>query len=85
MKVGGGRSPIDRGDAHEDVFGRRLRVLHEHVEIPVVIEHAGVEELVLHVVAGAPAVRLHQLGVRIGCLGILVEVLHVECVGVLST
>ena len=78
MQVGRVRSPVDRRDAHEDVFGRRLRVLHEHVEIAVVIEHAGVEELVLHVVPGAPAVRLHQVGVRIRRLGVLVEVLHVR-------
>ena len=84
MKVGRVRSPIDRGDAHEDVLGRRLGVLYEHVEVAVVIEDARVEELVLHVVAGAPAVRLQQVGVRKGCLGVLVEVFMYECVGVLS-
>ena len=78
MQIGRVRSPVDRGDAHEDVFGRALGVLDEHVEIAVVVEDAGVEELVLHLVAGAPAVRLHQVAVGIGRLRVLVEVLHVR-------
>ena len=55
-----------------------LRVLHEDVEIAVVLEHAGVEELVLHVVTAPPPIRLHQVGVRIRRLRVLVEVLHVR-------
>ncbi len=41
---------IDDGDPHQQVVGRRLGVLDEHVEIAVVVEHAGVEQLVLGLV-----------------------------------
>ena len=58
--------------------GAGLGVLDEDVEVAVVVEDAGVEQLVLHLVAGAPAVRLHQIGVGIGRLRVLVEVLHVR-------
>jgi len=43
----------------------------------VLIEHAGVEKLILHVVAVAPVVRLQQVGVGKDQLGIFVEILHV--------
>src|SRR5688572_27012480 len=78
MQVGSVRSPVDRRDPHQDVFGGALCVLHEHVEIAVLMEHAGVEQLVLHLVTAAPAVRLQQVGVRIGGLRVLVEVFHVR-------
>ena len=38
-------------DLDQDVFGRRLGVFDEHVEVAVVVEHAGVEQLVLELVA----------------------------------
>ena len=77
MQVGCVRSAVDRRNTHEDVFWAALRVLDEHVEIAVVIECAGVEELVLHVLPAAAPIRLHQIGVRIRRLRVLVEVLHV--------
>ncbi len=43
-----------------------------------VVEDAGVEQLVLELLAGPPAVGLHQVGVRKGRLRVLVEVLHVR-------
>ena len=78
MQVCRVRSPVDRRDAHEDVFRSALGVLHEHVEVAVVLEDAGVEELVLHLLAGAPAVGLHQVGVGIRRVRILVQKLHVR-------
>ena len=77
MQFGRLRSPVDRRDPHQDVFGIALGVLHEDVEVAVVIEDAGVEEFILHLLPAAAAVRLHQVGVGIGRLGVLVEVLHV--------
>ena len=77
VQLGRRRPPVDRGDLHQDVLRATLGVLHEDVEVAVVLEDARVEQLVLHLVAGAPPVRLHQVGVGIGRLGILVEVLHV--------
>ena len=72
------RPPVGCRDPHEDVFRTGFGVLHEDVEVAVVIEDAGVEQFILHLVAGAAAVRLHQVGVGIGRLRVLVEVLHVR-------
>jgi hypothetical protein len=36
-----------------------LGVLHEHVEVAVVIKDAGVEQFILKLVPGTAAVRLH--------------------------
>ena len=71
-------SPIGRRDSHQDVVRTGFGVLHVDVEVSVVLEHARVEEFILHVVAVAPAVRLHQVGVGKGRLRILVQVLHVR-------
>ena len=71
------RSPVGRRDPHQDVFRTGLGVLHEDVEVAVVIEDAGIEQLVLHLLAITPPVRLHQVGVGKGRLGIFVEVFHI--------
>ena len=78
MQLGLLRSPIGGRDLHQDVLGARLGVFHEDVEVAVLLEDPGVEELVLHLVAAAPPVRLHQVGVGIGRLRVLVEKLHVR-------
>ena len=73
VQLGRFRSPVDGGDLHQDVFRTAFGVLDEDVEIAVVVEDAGVEELILHLVPIASPVRLHQVGVREGRLGVLVE------------
>ena len=78
MQFGRVGSPVDRRDPHQDVFGPGFGVLHEDVEVSVVLEDARVEEFILHLVAVAPAVRLHQVGVGKGRLRVLVQVLHVR-------
>ena len=78
VQVGRVRSAVGRGDLHQDVVGRALGVLDEHVEVPVVVEDAGIEQLVLHVVARALAVRPYKVAVGIGRLRVLVEILHVR-------
>jgi hypothetical protein len=52
-----GRSAIGDRDLDEDAVGRYSRVLDEDVEVSVVAEHAGVEELVLEIVARELPVR----------------------------
>ena len=52
------------GDQHQDVVGGRLGVLHDHVEVAVVVEDPGVEQLVLHVLLAAPRVGGQQIVVR---------------------
>ena len=78
MQLGRVRSPVGCRDPHQDVFRTGFGVLHEDVEIAVAVEHARVEELILHLVPGAPLVGVHQVGVRKGRLGVFVEVLHVR-------
>src|SRR4029078_1474749 len=50
-------------------------------EVPVVVEDAGVQELVLQLLAAPPAVRLDEVPVRELALRVLVEVLHVRVRG----
>ena len=64
-------------DPDEHVFGAALRVLHEHVEVPVFVERPRVQQLVLEVLARTRPVGLDKVPVRVFPLGILVEVLHV--------
>jgi hypothetical protein len=47
-----GPAVLDR-DLNEDVFRRCLRILDEHIEVAVLIENAGVEQLVLELSAPA--------------------------------
>jgi hypothetical protein len=58
---------VHRDPAHE-IVGPRLRVLHHHVEPAAVVEHAGVEQLVLHLVPRPAPVGLDQVGIRKGGL-----------------
>ena len=58
--------------------GRRLRVLDEHVEVAIAIEHARVEQLVLELMASTVAVGVDEIVVRKGRLRVLVQVLHVR-------
>ncbi len=68
------------GDRHRDeqVVGSGLRVLHDHVEVPVVVEHAGVDQLVLEVVPAPGSVGGHEVLVGVCRLRVLVEVPHVR-------
>ena len=80
-KPGRFRPAIVHGDADEDVFRALLRVLHEHVEIPVVVEDAGIEQLVLELFPRSSPVGLDQVPVGILPLRVLVEILHVRVGG----
>ena len=51
--VAGSRSAVADGDLDQDVLGRRLRVLDEDIEVAVLVEDAGVEQLVLELAAAA--------------------------------
>src|SRR5262249_50046705 len=59
------------------VLGRLLGVFHEDVEVSILVEHAGVEQLVLELAAAARAARVDELRVRVSLLRILVEIFHV--------
>jgi len=68
---------VGRGDSHQDIFRSVFGIFHKNVEISVVLERSCVEELILHFVLGATPVRLDQIGVGIGRLRVLVQILHV--------
>ena len=61
-----------------DVFRRRLGVLDDDVEVAVLVEDAGVEQLELGALAAAAAVLLDQPAVGKLRLRVLVEELHVR-------
>ena len=67
------RSAVLDRDAHEQVVRARLRVFHEDVEVAVVVEDAGVEELPLGLGPPAPRVLLDEPCVGVLPLRVLVE------------
>ena len=69
--------PIVYRDLQQDVVRCRFRVLHHDIEIPIVVEDAGVQQLVLRLIRSPMAVLLHQLGVGVGTLRVLVQQLQV--------
>ncbi len=71
-----GPSVVD-GQANEDIVGRGLGVLDLHIEVAVLVEQAGVDQLVLRRVHPPLAVLLHQRGVGEFALRVLVQRLHV--------
>ena len=71
------RAAVVRGDQHQDVVGGALGVFDDDVEVAVLVEDPGVEELVLHVLLAAAAVGGHEVLVRERPLRVLVLALHV--------
>src|SRR5271154_4467042 len=71
------RPSIADADFNQQIVRRRLRVFNKNIEVAIVVENAGVQQLVLLFVARALAVGLDQVVVRIGAMRVLVEVLHV--------
>ena len=65
-------------DTDQDVLRSRFRVLDQHVEVAIGLEHAGVDQLELSHVLTPPAVFLDQPLIRVGCLRVLVERLQVR-------
>jgi hypothetical protein len=71
------RSPVGSGDLHEDVIRTGFGILHEDVKVAVILEDAGIEQFILELVSRTPAVRIQQIGIGIGSLRILIQILHV--------
>jgi len=70
-------APVVRRDAHEHIVDARLGVFHENVEVAVVIEESGVEQLVFRRADAAATVLAHQVRIGKGGLRILVKHFHV--------
>ena len=81
MKFGRlGAAIVDR-ELDEDVLRRFLGVLNEHVEVTVLVEDPGIDQLIFELVLSSAPVRFHEVGIRERRLGILVQVLHVRVRG----
>src|SRR5436309_14290200 len=77
MQFGILRAAVANRDFDQDVRRCFLGVLYKDIEIAVLRENAGIEQLIFKFVASSLPVRLNQVGIGIGGLRILVEVLHV--------
>ena len=77
MQRRGFGAAVGHGDAHQDIVGIRLRVLGEHVEVPLIVEHTGVEELVLGLRLAPLTVDPDQALVGEFGLRVLVECLEI--------
>ena len=71
---------MDR-DANQDVRRRPLRIFGNDVEVPVVVERAGVEQFVFRRVLTPPPVFLDQISVRKHALWVFVERFEVRVGG----
>ena len=67
------RRPVRHRDTDQNVVRGRLRILHRHIEVAIVVKQPRILDLILILVARAPAVFLQQIVVGEGRLRILVE------------
>jgi hypothetical protein len=72
------RSAIARRNQNDDVVGRRFGVFDEDVEVTLLVEDAGIEQLVFHLLAGTRAIGNDEFVVRECALRIFVEILQVR-------
>jgi len=75
------RPAVVGGQPDQDLLRPPLCVLHDDVVVPVVVEHAGVEQFILEVGAGPTPVLRHEELVREGALGVLVQKLEIGAGG----
>src|SRR5215831_5547950 len=77
MDRGRVRTTVTHFDAYADVFRARLGILDKDVKIPLGIEDARIEQLILPLIIAPLPTLLNELLVGIGRLGIFIEILHV--------
>src|SRR5437868_10977481 len=76
-KVGRFWCAVHNFDSDEDVLALRLGVLHEHIEVTVLLEYAGVEQFEFGLSLVPTLIFFEQLLIRERPLRILVQILHV--------
>src|SRR5687767_4690223 len=81
MEGGGLGAAVEDADPDEEVFGGRLGVLDEDVEVTIVVKDAGVDQLVLWLRAAPRGVRRYEVVVGVRSVRVLVEVPHVRVRG----
>ena len=77
MDGGSLRAAIVDAYLDQHVLRRGFGVLDKHIKIAVIVEDSRVNQLVLHLFTGTPAVCLHQIVVWERPLRIFVQILHV--------
>ena len=70
-------TPVMYLEPDRDVVRTRFPVLHENIEVPVLVENARVDQLELRPRTPAPPVLVHQPAIRVLLLRVLVQHLHV--------
>ena len=78
------RSTVAYRYPDQDVFGRRLGVLDEHVEVAILVEDSRVEEFILEVVAASCLILANEVVIGIGAMRGLNRYFRYEWVGVAS-
>ena len=78
MQHSGRGAAIAHADLDQQILRVPLGIFDEHVKIAVVVEDAGVQQLVLQVVAAAPATGVQQICIGVRGLWVLVEILHIR-------
>jgi hypothetical protein len=76
VQAGRLRTAVGHGDNHAQVRRRRLRIVDRDRPVPVLVEDAGVDQLVLGLVPATPAVLLAQPLVRVLLLRVVVAPAH---------
>lgn len=66
-----GAAVVDR-DQGDQILDTGLRVLDDHVEVAIVVEHAHVEQFVLGLEPAPSGIRVDEIGVREGSVRVLV-------------
>src|SRR5262245_13470380 len=77
MDRGRCRTTVTHFDAYADIFRARFSILDKDVKIPLGIEDARIEQLILPLIIASLLTLLNELLVGIGCLGIFIEIFHV--------
>src|SRR6202046_4150026 len=69
---------ISHANLDQNIGWRFLGVFHKNIEVAILVENAGIKQLVLRFGATAPPVSLDQIAIRKFILRIFVEHLHVR-------
>jgi hypothetical protein len=74
-------SAIDDTDLNQDIFGRKFAVFHKNVEIAFTLKYPRIQQFELKLLSTPATVFVNELIVRVGLLGVFVEILHIGVTG----
>src|ERR1041384_2027389 len=78
VKLGAFRPAIYCLDSDQDIVRGGLRVFHQNVEVTIVVENAGIDELELDIAFTSPSIFVHEFPVGKLTVRVLVEIFHVR-------